>query len=61
MPVELVVACPHCGDPFARLAERDIDIHSGATYHCAGCGGRIVLSADTPEEYAARVRREAAS
>ena len=59
--VDLVVDCPHCRDPFAALVQEDVDIHSGATYKCAACGGSIVLSAQTPQEYSRAALRKAAN
>jgi len=55
------MCCPHCGEPWAGIVnihspdpDIHIDIHSGATYRCDECGGVVVLSVETPEEYAAR-------
>ena len=47
----LVFSCPSCHDPFAETKERSIDIHTGATYRCASCGGQVVFLALTVEEY----------
>ena len=43
--------CPNCDDPFAETKETEIDVHAGATYHCASCGGEVVFLALNVEQY----------
>ena len=50
---ELVFTCPACGHPSAQTVEPDVDIHSGATYTCDECAGKVVFTAQTVEEYCA--------
>ena len=47
----LVFDCPHCNEIFAVTKEAEVDIHSGATYRCASCNGRVVFTALTVEQY----------
>lgn len=42
--------CPSCHDRAARTEETDTDIHTGRTYHCATCGGRVIFRALTVEQ-----------
>jgi predicted RNA-binding Zn-ribbon protein involved in translation (DUF1610 family) len=48
---ETMFSCPNCGDPCATTVERNLDIHSGATYRCAQCGKRVVFEAMTTSGY----------
>jgi transcription elongation factor Elf1 len=48
---ETMFSCPNCGDPCATTVERNLDIHSGATYRCAQCGQRVVFEAMTTSGY----------
>lgn len=47
----LVFDCPHCDEIFAETKEPDVDIHSGATYRCASCDGKVVFVALTVQQY----------
>ena len=50
--LSFIFDCPNCHNPFAETKETEIDVHSGATYRCASCDGRVVFLALTVEEYA---------
>ena len=49
--------CPTCHEEFGQLEELDRVIHTGRTYHCSACGGRVVFKALTVEDYAATANR----
>ena len=49
----VVFTCPCCHEPFAKVQGVEMDIHSGATYQCARCGGAVVFCALTTDEYVA--------
>ena len=55
----LVFTCPHsaCGLPWAETRQASVDVHAGATYRCAECGGQVVFEVLTPAEYVAHCRR----
>jgi len=56
---EFCFTCPSCGNPFVDTVEPSVDIHSGATYKCADCGGSVVFTAETTEQYVKREQAEA--
>ena len=53
----MVFDCPHCAEIFADAKEAEVDIHSGATYRCASCNGRVVFLALTVEQYVDHANR----
>ena len=56
---EFCFTCPSCGNPFVDTVEPSVDIHSGATYKCADCGGSVVFTAETTEQYVKREQAKA--
>ena len=58
--VEFRFDCPNpkCSEPWAHPIEDVIDIHGGATFHCADCGAAVMFFAETVEQALKEIQDE---
>lgn len=49
--IEFRFTCPHCHEPWATVTDNTVDIHGGATYTCADCGGKVEFSVERVDSW----------